>query len=213
MIRILIVDDHPIVREGIAAVLSRIPDVEIVGEAGDAGEAIEKARTCAPDLVLLDISLPGRSGLEVLDILHVQFPAIKVLMVSTYPEKQYAVRCLKSGASGYLTKKDSTSEMLPAIQTIMKGKKYVTSTIAELLADDLENPRDPFYNSKLSDRELQVLCYIAQGKTINDIANILSLSSSTVHKYRANILDKLNLKTTAQMIRYAIDHHLIDPAE
>ena len=213
MTRILLVDDHPIVREGLTAVLSRIPDVEIVGEAGNAGEAIEKVASCSPDLVLLDISLPGRSGIEVLEILHAQYPVVKILMLSTYPEKQYAVRCLRSGAAGYLTKKDSTSELLPAIQTIMRGKKYVTTTIAELLAEEIEKKMPDIPHAGLSDREFQVLRFIAQGKTIAEIADILSLSSSTVHKYRANILAKLNFRTTAQIIRYALDHHLVDPAE
>ena len=210
MIRVLIVDDHPIVRKGLRSELSETSDIQVVDEAGDGDEALAKSRIHKPDIILLDISLPGKNGYEVLKQLHAEYPQIRVLVLTTYPEKQYAVRCLRGGASGYLTKDSAPEELITAIRKIAQGRKYVGVALGELLATELDGFSDRLPHEELSDREFQVLCLIGQGKTVSQVADILSLSLSTINTHRAHILEKMHMKTTAQLIRYAVDNNLAD---
>lgn len=207
-VRVLIVDDHPLVRGGIIAALSRDSDITVVGEAADGNEALTRARDMKPDLILLDIALPGKNGLELLKDFQAEMPEIRILMLSGFPERQYAIRCLKSGAKGYITKDMASKELTTAIRKVMKGGKFISSSLAELLADELDADSRRLPHEVLSDREFQILCLIGQGNTVSGVADILSLSVSTVNTYRSRILSKMNLETTAQLIRYALDNNL-----
>ncbi len=208
MFRVLIVDDHPLVRSGLVAELSKASEVAVVGEAADGNEAVAKARAAKPDLVLLDIALPGKNGLEVLKDLQAEMPEVKVLVLSAFPERQYAIRCLKSGAKGYITKDAASAELITAIRKVMNGGKFITGSLAELLAGEMDGNPQRLPHEQLSDREFQILCLLGQGNTVTEIAGILSLSISSVNTYRARILSKMHLRTTAQLIRYVLDNNL-----
>jgi two-component system, NarL family, invasion response regulator UvrY len=210
MINILLVDDHPIIRDGLRAALAQDTGLNVVGEAQNADEAIAKTREARPDVVLLDISLPDKNGFEVLKLIHTEMPEIRVLILSTYSEKQYAVRCLKSGAWGYLTKSSGSAELIEAIRTIMQGRKYVGASLAQLLVSDNDPNRVRMPHEVLSDREFQILCLFGQGNTVSRIADILSLSVSTVGTHRAHILEKMNMRTTAELVKYTLEHHLVE---
>ncbi len=210
MIDILIVDDHPIIRDGLRTGLSQEPDLRVVGEAQDANEAMTRARDTKPDLVLLDLSLPGKNGFEVLKQLHAEMPEVRILILSTYSEKQYAVRCLKSGAWGYLTKNSPSTELIDAIRTIMRGQKYVGASLARLLASEVDANHSRMPHEVLSDREFQILCLFGQGKTSSQIAEILSLSASTVATHRAHILEKMHMQSTVELVKYTFDHGLVE---
>jgi DNA-binding NarL/FixJ family response regulator len=163
-----------------------------------------------PDLVLLDIALPGKSGLEVLKQLRAEMPAVRVLVLSAFPERQYAVRCLASGAQGYLTKQSAPEELMTAVRKVMRGGKYVSASLADLLAAGIGGDITRLPHEQLSDREFQVLCLLGQGKTVSQIAGILSLSLSTINTHRAHILGKMSMETTAQLIRYVVDNNLLE---
>ena len=210
MIRVLIVDDHPLVRQGLGAALAKASDIKIVDEATDGDEAITKARSLKPDLMLLDIALPGKNGLQVLKQIRVEMPAIHVLILSAFPEKQYAVRCLANGAQGYLTKQSASEELIRAVRKVMGGGKYVSASLADLLAEEIGSDSSRLPHELLSDREFQVLCLLGEGQTLSQIAEILSVSVSTVNTHRARILEKMNLESTAQLIRYAVENNLVD---
>jgi len=210
MIKVLITDDHPVVRQGIRQILAEYSDIEQVDEAEDGRELLEKAGETRFDVILLDISMPGKSGLELLKDLKVLRPETAVLILSVHPEEQYAIRALKSGASGYLPKSTLPDELIKAVRRAAAGKKYITSSLAETIATDFGQPDDkPVYQS-LSDREFEVLCQLASGKSIKEIGEDLHLSSKTVSTYRERILEKLSLKTTADIIRFAIQEGLVD---
>jgi len=213
MIRILVVDDHPLIRQGIAATLAKTADIGTVDEASDGEEAMAKARSTKPDLILLDIALPGINGLEVLKQLRSEMPAIHVLMLSAFPEKQYAVRCLANGARGYLTKQSAPDELIRAVRKVMQGGKYVSASMADLLAADIGSDTTRLPHEQLSDREFQVLCLLGQGKTVSEIADNLSLSVSTINTHRAHILEKMNLESTAELIRYVVDNNLQESSQ
>ena len=208
MVRVLVVDDHPLFRQGLAAMLSKTSDVNVVAEASDGDEALVMARKHKPDLVLLDIAMPGKDGMEVLNALNSEMPDVKVLVLSAFPDKQYAVRCLKSGAKGYVTKSTAPEEIMTAIRMVISGRNYISASLAEWLASHVRSALSPLPHEKLSDREFQVLCLLGQGKTISQIANTLSLSLSTVSTHRAHILEKMGMETNAQLMRYVIDHNL-----
>jgi two-component system, NarL family, invasion response regulator UvrY len=210
MIQILIVDDHPIVRQGLRSALAQVSDMKVIDEAIDGAEALAKARAFSPDVILLDISLPGQSGLDVLKHLHAEMPATGILILSTYPEKQYAVRCLKNGALGYLTKESASEELVTAIRRVAAGRKYVSASLAELLASEIQSDHPIMPHEKLSDREFEVLCLLGKGKTVSQIAKMLSLSVPTVHTYRSRLLDKMNMHSTVELIHYVIENKLVD---
>lgn len=210
MIKLLIADDHTLVRKGLKQILLDTLDVKTVDEASNAKEIFERLTAHDYDLVLLDISLPGRSGLDVLKQIKCMKPELPVLMLSMHPEEQYAVRSIRAGASGYLTKESAPDELLDAIRRIAKGKKYITISLAEKLAFEVEKDTGEVPHEILSDREYQVMCMIASGKTVKEIAEILSLSVKTISTHRARILRKMNMKNSAQLIHYAIKLGLVD---
>ena len=209
MIRLLVADDHAIVRKGIEQIIAETADIVVADEAGNGQEVIVKAMKNDYDLVLLDISMPGRDGLEILKELKGQKPQLAVLMLSMYPEKQYAVRALRSGASGYLTKESAPDELIAAIRKVSSGGKYVSASLAEKLAENLKNPNDTPLHEKLSDREYQIMCMYASGKTQTEIALELSLSVKTVSTYRARMLKKMHMKNHSEITRYAIENKLV----
>ena len=210
MIKILIADDHPIVRKGLKDIIKETSDMLITEEANGGQEALEKIRKHHFDVVVLDISMPGRSGIDILKQLKREKPELSVLVLSMHPEEQYAVRALRAGASGYLTKESASDELIKAIQKIAKGKKYISSSLAEKLAYALDFDAEKLPHEALSDREFEVLCMIASGKTLKEIAKELLLSVKTISTYRSRILEKMNMKRSAELIHYAIKHRLVD---
>jgi DNA-binding NarL/FixJ family response regulator len=209
MIKVFITDDHPIVREGLKQALRETPDIAVSGEASNGEETLNDLRNHEVDIVLLDISLPGRSGLDILTQLRVAYPSLKVLILSTYPEQQYAIRALKTGAAGYLTKESAPDELITAIRKVAQGGKYVSAALAERLAFDLAGESSSRPHEKLSNREYQVMCMIASGKTASEIATELSLSDKTISTYRRRILDKMNFRHNAELTHYAIQQGLV----
>ena len=209
MLRILVADDHAIVRKGLKQILAETPDIQVAGEASDGNQALNQVRDGAYDLVLLDIAMPGVSGLDVLKQLKSEMPDLPVLMLSMYPEEQYAVRTLKAGASGYLTKERAPEELIAAIRKVCAGGKYVTSSLAEKLALYLETDLERPAHELLSDREYQVMVMIASGKTVGEIAYELSLSVKTISTNRSRALNKMGMKTNAEMTYYAIKNGLV----
>jgi two-component system, NarL family, invasion response regulator UvrY len=209
MIEILIVDDHAVVRTGLKQILSEIPDMTITDEACDARGALDKIRTNNYSVVVLDIALPGKSGLDVLKEIKSERPGLPVLILSMYPEDQYAIRVLKSGAAGYMTKESAPEELVTAVRTVADGKKYISPSVAERLASHLDFAGKKELHEMLSDREYQVLCMIASGKSSSEIAEELSLSVKTISTYRSRILEKMNLSNNAELTTYAIQKHLI----
>jgi DNA-binding NarL/FixJ family response regulator len=210
MIRVLIADDHAIVREGLKQILSEIPDMMVVDEAFDGEEALRKTQTDTWDVLVLDLAMPGRSGLDILEQLKGTHPWRPVLVLSMHAEEMYAVRVLRAGASGYLTKESTPYELVKAIRKVLSGGKYVSASLAETLALRLDDTTERPLHETLSQREFQVLRMLASGMTITEVAGELSLSVKTVSTYRARILEKLNLRNNAEAIRYAVDHHLVD---
>jgi DNA-binding NarL/FixJ family response regulator len=210
MIKILIVDDHPIVREGLKQILSDSIDMIVIDEASNGQEVLEKVWKNGYDVILLDISLPGRSGIDILKQLKNEKPKLPVLVLSIYPEEQYAVRVLKAGASGYLTKKSAPDELITAIRKVSQGGKYVSLSLAERLAKEMEVDVNGPPHERLSDREYQVMHMIATGKSVKNIAEELSLSVKTISTFRTRILEKMNMKNNAEIIHYAIRQGLIE---
>lgn len=208
MIRVLIADDHTIVREGLKRILADDSEVELVGEAADGVEATDKARELKPDVVVLDISMPKRSGIDALSDIRRVAEGTRVLILSMHPEDQYAIRCLRDGADGYLTKESAPELLVQAIRKVHQGGKYVSPALAEKLALHLVRGEDEAPHQRLSDRELEVLILIGRGKTVSEIAENLFLSVKTVSTYRSRVLEKLALENNAQLMRYAIDNEL-----
>jgi len=209
LLKILVVDDHTIVREGLKQILSEVPDIIVAGEASDGNQALNQVYKGDYDLVLLDIAMPGIRGLDVLKQLKTEKPDLPILMLSMYPEEQYAVRTLKAGASGYLTKESAPEELIAAIRKVCAGGKYVTSSLAEKLALYLETDFEKSAHELLSDREYQVVLMIASGKTVSQIATELSLSVKTISTNRSRALTKMGMKTNAELTYYAIKHGLV----
>jgi len=210
MIKILIADDHPIVRQGFKQVLSDTADLVVADEAGNGREVLSLAAKKDYDVILLDISMPGKNGLEVLKELKLTNPKIPVLILSIYPEEQYAIRALKAGAAGYLTKASAPDELISAIRKVSRGGKYISASLAEKLAYELDGEAEKAPHETLSDREYQILLMIASGKTVSSIAEEMCLSVKTVSTYRSRILDKMKLKNNAELTTYAIRNKLVD---
>ena len=208
MIRLLIADDHPIVREGLKRIIADCPDMRVVAEAATGEEVVRLSHKNGVDVILLDISMPGPGFLEVMRTLRVEQSGQRILVLSVYPEDQYAIRALRAGAGGYLTKDNSPEELAEAIRRVYRGGKYVTPSLAEKLAFELEPHAQRQPHESLSDREYQVLCRLGSGDSVKEIASRFTLSPKTVSTYRARILDKMNLKSTADLIRYAVEHDI-----
>lgn len=208
MLRILVADDHTIFREGLRRILESHTDVGCVDEARDSYEVLEKARGGGYDIILLDISMPGRGGLEALKQLKNELPNVPTLVLSMYPEEQYAIRALKAGASGYLTKESASDELFTAISQVSRGKKYISNSMANKLASAIFNDRGNKLHEDLSDREFAVLRMIGKGMTLRKIAEELCLSEKTIGTYRSRVLGKMGMKTNADLIRYALNEGL-----
>src|SRR4030042_2003292 len=210
MIKVLIADDHNLVRKGLKRLLLDTEYIAAGDEARDSEEAVSKVSHKHYDVVLLDISFPGRSGIDTLKQLKCLKPTLPVLILSMHPEEQYAVRSIRAGASGYLTKESAPEELVEAIRKVAAGKKYITSSLAERLADGIEEKLEEPLHKSLSDIEYQVMCMIASGKTATEIADALRLSVKTISTHRVRILRKMNMKTNAQLTHYAIKQGLVD---
>jgi two-component system invasion response regulator UvrY len=209
VIRILIADDHEIVRKGLKQIVAEHADLVVAGEAASGEEALQLARTREFDVAVVDVAMPGRGGLDILKDLRTERPSLKIIVLSMYSEEQYAIRSLRDGASAYLTKGNATDELVQAIETVSRGKKYITPTVAERLASFIAEDGRGLPHESLSDREIQVLGMLGGGKTVSQIAADLSLSIKTVSTYRARILEKMGMGTNAQLIRYAVEHRLV----
>jgi DNA-binding NarL/FixJ family response regulator len=209
MIEVILCDDHALIRRGIRDTLSDATDIRVVGEASEYGELRTLMRSRRCDVLVLDINMPGRSGLDVLQVLKDEGAPVRVLIVSMYPQDQYAIRALRAGAAGYVHKGGDPQELVQAVRTVAQGRKYVTPEIAQMLVESLTAPPSESAHERLSDRELQTLVMIASGKRLSDIAEELLLSPKTVSVYRARVLEKLGLANNAELTVYAIRNGLV----
>jgi DNA-binding NarL/FixJ family response regulator len=209
MIRVILCDDHAMVRRGIRETLSEAVDIQVTGEASNYAEVREAIRNTACDVLVLDLNMPGRGGLEVLSSLRESGSPIKVLIVSMFPEDQYAIRCLRAGAQGYLNKAGEPAELIQAVRTVAQGRKYVTADVASMLVESLRMPENESLHASLSERELQTLLKIASGKRLSDIAEELMLSPKTISVYRSRVLEKLKLSNNSELTVYAIRNGLV----
>ena len=210
MIRVLVIDDHAIVRRGLKQILTDTRDIVVAGEAESGSQALKLARCEAFDVLLLDISLPDRNGIEVLKQIKKEQPKLAVLMLSMHAEQEFAVRALKAGASGYLTKKSAPAQLITAIRSVAAGRKYVTPALGEVLAHVLSGDTERPPHQVLSDREFQTLRFIASGKNLSEISGEMHLSPKTISVYRARLLQKLMLKNNSEITRYAIKNQLVE---
>ena len=210
MMRVLIADDHPVVRWGLRQILAGEKDIEVAGEAENYGAIMKALRESACDVLVLDITLPGKDGIEVLKIVRAEMPRVKVLMLSNHPEEHFGVRALKAGAAGYLTKDSAPERLVEALRDVVRGRKYVTPALAQALAERVGDSAETPALELLSDREFQILRLIVSGRKPAEIASQLSLSPKTVSVYRGRILAKLRLRTNAELAGYALKHGLLD---
>lgn len=210
MIRVLIADDHAIVRKGLKQIVSETSDVEIVAEAEDYAEIMRKLRALSVDVLVLDIGLPVKNGIEILKVVKKEMPRVQVLVLTMYPESQYALRSMRAGASGYLTKDSVPDRLVEAIRRIAGGKKYITPELGETLALFVDQDADQLSHERLSDREFETLCLISSGKALSEIAEELKLSPKTVSVYRARVLEKMQLKNNAELTHYSLKHKLVE---
>ena len=210
MIRIVIVDDHAILRRGLTQIIAESDDMQVVGEAETSSEALRLLRDKPCDVVLLDVSLPDRNGIETLKLVRKELPKLRVLMLSMHPENQYAVRALKAGASGYLNKQSAPQQLVSAIRQVHRGGKYVTPAVAEELANSVGDVGDQPLHHTLSIREYQTMCLIASGKTPAEIGRQMSISVKTVSVYRARVMEKMRLKNNAELTHYAIKNQIVE---
>jgi two-component system invasion response regulator UvrY len=210
VIRVIVADDHPVVRKGLLQILSDAIDIRVVGEAANAVDLIGLLHRESCDVVLLDISMPGKNGIEAVKVIREEFPHVKTLILSSFPEDQFGVRALKAGAAGYLNKHAAPERLIEAVQRIATGKRYITPELAELLASNVDSGSEVPPHQLLSDREFQVLRLIASGKQLSEIADQLALSPKTVSVYRARLLEKMKLANNAELTRYAIKNGLVE---
>lgn len=206
---ILIVDDHPVVRQGMRLILAADPEVGACAEAANAAQAFESIRAARPDLIVLDLNLPDQNGFVVLQEIRRHWPELPVLILSIQPEEHMAVRALKAGANGFLNKESAPEELLKAVKMIMRGKRYISARLAEWLALDVSGHRESLPHERLSDREYQVMCLLAGGRSVSEIAESFKRSPNTISTYRARIMRKMGIETNAALTQYAINHHLI----
>jgi two-component system invasion response regulator UvrY len=209
MLKILIADDHRVVREGLKQIIEKNREMSVVEEASDGQEVLAKLRKTSVDVVLFDLSMPGPSGLDTLKQIHSRYPNLAVLVLSQHPEEKFAIRAFRAGASGYLTKENAASELLAAIRKVAVGRKWMSESVAEQLADSLNHDPSRPPHETLSDREFEILCQFGSGKTVSEIARELSLSVKTISTYRSRILEKMGLTKTSELMLYAIQQALI----
>jgi DNA-binding NarL/FixJ family response regulator len=210
MIRILIADDHAIVRSGLKQILEENHDMKVVAEFANGADALQWIRANDCDVALLDIAMPGKSGIDVLKQLHEEKPKFPVLVISIYPEDQYAVRLIKAGAAGYLTKESAPEVVVDAVRHVANGKKYISTAVAEMLADEFDTMNEKPLHETLSDREYQIFLLLASARTATEIAASLGLSVKTISTYRSRILEKMHLRNNAELMRYAVENHLTE---
>jgi len=210
MIRLFIADDHPLVRKGLKEILESEIDLKVVGEASNDQEILDGLRDNEADVLVTDLSMPGRGMLSILTDVKQLYPKLPVLVLTMHPEERFAVRALKSGASGYLTKDTSPEDIIKAVRTLAKGKKYITDSLAEKLAFELDRDSERPIHETLSNREFQIMCALALGKKIKEVSDELSISIHTVNTYKARIMEKMNMKTVTELTLYAIENHLIE---
>ena len=210
MINVLIADDHALIRKGLKQLLDDTDDMRVIGEAENGMQAIRMVEEATYDVVLLDISMPDKHGVEVLKQLKINRPQLPVLMLSMHPEEQYALRSMKAGAAGYLNKQSAPLQLVTAIRQVASGKKYISTELAEQLANGLSQGYQELLHQTLSNREYQTLCLMASGRKLSEMADIMSLSPKTVSVYRSRLLEKMKLKNNAEAIHYAISNHLIE---
>ncbi|CAM2152252.1 two-component system, NarL family, invasion response regulator UvrY [Pararobbsia alpina] len=208
MIKVLIADDHVLVREGLRHCLESAGDIEIAGEADDAPSTLTLVRTTPARVLVLDLSMPGRSGIDLVHQIHTEFPTLRILVLTMHAEQQYAVRAFKAGASGYVTKESASKELIAAVNKVASGGVYVSLTMAERFAQSLNEPADALPHQRLSDREYDVFRRIVSGQTISEIAQSLCVSSKTVSTYKTRVLEKMNAPHEAALVRYAMRHKL-----
>jgi two-component system invasion response regulator UvrY len=208
MIRILIADDHAIIRHGLKQIIEESGEMRVVAEADSGSDALRKIRGIECDVVLLDIAMPDMSGIDVLKQIHAESPQLPILILSIYPEDQYAMRLIKAGAAGYMTKESAPSEVVKALLRVASGKKYISTAVAEILANEIGTDEEKLPHQILSDREYQIFLLLASAQTVSEIADTLALSVKTISTYRSRILEKMHLNNNAELMRYAIDKHL-----
>jgi DNA-binding NarL/FixJ family response regulator len=213
MIKVLIADDHVLVREGLRHCLESAGDIEIAGEADDATSTLTLVRTTPARVLMLDLSMPGRSGIDLVHQIHTEFPTLRILVLTMHAEQQYAVRAFKAGASGYVTKESASKELIAAVNKVASGGVYVSLTMAERFAQSLNEPADALPHQRLSDREYDVFRRIVSGETISEIAQSLCVSSKTVSTYKTRVLEKMNAPHEAALVRYAMRHQLFGDAD
>jgi two-component system, NarL family, invasion response regulator UvrY len=209
-IRCVVADDHPLLRAGLVSVLNASTDLRVVAEAGNGAEVLRAIRDTPFDVLLLDVSMPGKSGLDLLRQIRKDHARLPILIVSSHPEDQYALRALKAGASGYVTKMSAPADLVTAVRTVSLGRKFITPAIAELLADHVERPMDGTPHESLSDREFQTLKMIGAGHSLTEIAEVLCISVKTVSVYRSRVLEKMQMKNNVELTRYVVEHGLTD---
>jgi DNA-binding NarL/FixJ family response regulator len=210
MVRIVVADDHTIVREGLKQILAGQPDFQVIAEASDGHEALKRVRELEFDVLLLDMSMPGKSGVELIRQVKAEKPKLRILVLTMHEEHQYAVRAIRAGASGYLTKEGASSQLVTALRKVASGGAYISAEVAEQLALNAMPDASGPLHERLSDREFQVFTMIAQGKSVSEIAERLNLSVKTVSTHKANLLQKMNMTTQGELIRYALEHNLVE---
>lgn len=211
MLRILIADDHTIMREGLKRILDSVEDMKVVGEAANGFETLAQIRKESFDLVLLDLSMPGRSGMDLIRQIKQEAPKLPILVLTMHEEEQYAVRSIRAGAQGYLTKESAGTQLIAAIRKVAAGRPYISIKVAEQLALNILAPNEDFPHKLLSNREFEVFSLLVSGKTLTNIAELLHLSVKTVSTHKTRILQKMNMSSLCEMVQYAITHHILDP--
>lgn len=211
MIRIALADDHKIVRQGLKQILGEEADLQVVGEASNGGETLKLVTESPLDVLVLDMSMPGRSGIELIKLIKLEKPKLAILVLSMHQEEQYAVRAIKAGAKGYLTKESASDQLISAIRKVASGGVFITPAVAERMALDFGASQDEASHTQLSDREYQIFEMIVAGKNVTAIADEISVSVKTVSTHKARILQKMRMSSSAELIHYAIDHSLVDP--
>jgi DNA-binding NarL/FixJ family response regulator len=210
MIKVIIVDDHEIVRKGLIQIMTEVPDIEVRGEAGNANEALTHIRSGCCDVAVIDLTMPGKSGLDLLQELKREYPTLPVLVLSMHSEDEYAVRVIKAGAAGFLTKRSAPKELIGAIRKVYQGGRYISTPVAEVLATSIQAGGEGAPHEKLSDREFQVMRMIAAGKSLREIADELSLSEKTIGTYRTRVLEKMGMKKNVELVRYFLLNNLTE---
>ncbi len=210
MIQVLIADDHAIIRDGLKQIISFVPNMEVIGEAGDGEEVLKKIRSLKVDVLVLDMSMPGKSGIALIQQITAVKPELPILVLSMHQESQYAVQAMRAGASGYITKNTASSQLIDGIRKVAEGGTFVSPGIADKLIKQMHKPETELPHTKLTAREFQIFNMLVEGHSVNDIANILSLSNKTISTHKAAVLQKMEASTTANLVYYAMKHGLIN---